>query len=469
MYNRDAMAELKETLGNLSSVMDRLVDVVAKDETSKGIMDLLKEKAGTGKENKGAPPTSSDRVDTIYPTVARRGTGTGGRTTSGEVDLNYWQMSRLRTAFQALTGDMGAFQRTVLNTIVWANKASRVNAPGTAAEVMQQQATSSPIKNYKQAETWLMDKLIKEKGLGQGVKEFLDKTTPSGDKMLELLRAGVPVTMAEKMAQRQMREGIIKEAQEATRIPTPKAGAASAARAAASTAGQLLPTQFGGAGGTGGTVPPGIGGGIRGFPSGSAASFRLMSWGGMASLGAGLVIGSAPAVLGVFADNRKEAIIAATRLRYGSLSPEIATGLAQYDVAKLQLDIKTAAKIAPSFTSLLETAKEFDKSMEPFYTGLKKIGNWLEKGLMETVIGVNKVLDFVGGIVNPFNWFGPGQIPEPTWLDTGINAILGGVLGGAGKTSEKSRLDNITMQTPAGSFALEIANHPLAAPRRFVP
>lgn len=487
MYNRDTQVEMKETLSHLVNVMDRLMEVVSKDETSKGIMDLLKEKSGSGKDHKDAGGVAGERADTIIPKVRQRSQATG----DNAFDLNFANMRRLNTAFRALEGDMGAFQRTVFNTVAWVNKAFRGGgATADAAAGAAETVMKSPIKTISQALQWHMDDLVKKHGFTQGLGKFYSNQTPAATDIAQLIAQGIPEKTAVKYLNQQWHRDLLKEAQTATAVPVTLGRAAAARQAISSQAGPgaggIGAGVTGGAGGGGGAGHGGVPGGPvpPGSPPGSSSFWsRFAASAGFAGT---VALGTAPAwplLIGAWGKAGAEKMRKEISEEYGPYSGTIANANATYLFKKKLLDMEYAPVLEKDFKTMTESEARFDRSMKPFYTGLEKIWMKIKTGAMDFASWTNEnIFDPIGNALNPFKRLGQDGGNIAAWkFDFAPQVpILGGILGGLGDAmnvwikqqqlaANANELDMRVAKTEPGTLALQIARTPIAPPRRFVP
>jgi hypothetical protein len=463
MYDRDKKVENAETLERLLIAMDRLIEVVSKEESSKAILDSLKDK---GAKDVKTVPTSDVRADDIK---INRPSSSSGRAGSGVADINYSTINRLNTAFRALQGDLGAFQKTLMNSVVWGNKAQALatKVAGYSAEQI------SPIKSYKQAERWFLDKHEKgEGGLAGAYKSLGDRLAPDGEKLFEFLKQGFDPKSAGKVLTQRNKEALIAEAQRATMGPVVKPGT------------------------------PGAGG--------AAAIIGGLDMGALARVAATVALGAAPIVLGKLIHAGALNQIEGNR-PYSMLNGQLATDYAQYDMNKLLTGMRYAKGISPSMKRLLENESEFQKTLEPIQVAGGSIVNTILSGgtkAINTLLSpVSKVASFYNKLSNRWKGIIDEGLEDASEGAT-AGAILGGIVGlvttrslkgtlqgaawgsliggAAGATygtvaeaiTERRRkeLDNI-MGDPndaakrgmIGKFALEILQVPVCPPRRFVP
>jgi len=295
----------------------------------------------------------------------------------------------------------------------------------------------SPIKSYKQAESWLIDKLVSQKGVGEGMKSFYSKTTPDADKLLDMIRSGVPMDHAAKHAQRFKQQEILKEVQAAT-TPRPVVTRTT-------------------------TITP------------ATTDYAMLS-----RMAATVAVAAAPMVLGKIAVRLTDNQIEETRRRFGVLSPEIATSLTQYGVSNLQRDLRIAPQVSRSFTNLVKDREALNKTLEPIEVFGENLKNRLLAGLTgladfllsipsmiakklnslekETSTVLGKNMPALLEAQNDIDRFGRG-IP-------GLGAVGQGVRAAMGFEMSKV-IDLVTEGTPAGRMALTIKRAQLAPPRRF--
>lgn len=433
MYDRDKKVENAETLERLLIAIERLTELVSKEESSKAILDSLKDK---GAKDVKTVPTSDVRADDIK---INRPSSSSGRAASGVADINYSTINRLNTAFRALQGDLGAFQKTLMNSVVWGNKAQALatKVAGYSAEQI------SPIKTYKQAERWYLDKMEKgEGGLAGAYKSLGDRLAPDGEKLFEFLKQGFDPKSAGKVLTQRNKEALIAEAQRAT---------------------------------TGPVVKPGTPG-----ASGAAAIMGGLDMGTLARVAGTVALAAAPLVMTKLAMAGTDGQIADTRSRFGTLNGSIATTLAHYDMSQLTNDLNMAPKISKSFKALLESREDFNKTLQPIdilaenvkntlLTGLNKLANVVMKPFSWVADALNKGGEEFDANQKKFEMLNEKDklAVKMGWMPLGWANVVANVDAQREKT--QAEMDDLTVKTPMGLLALEIKRTPICPPRRFVP
>lgn len=360
MYDRDKKAEMGEQLAALNSALDRLADVVAKDDTSKSILDVLKEKGGTGKEYKDVPLAAEDRANELHPVTRQKKRGIA----DVDTPLNYSTMNRLNNVFKALTGDLGAFQKTIMNSVVWGNKAAGLSRG--LAQVTPDMLNTSPIKNYKQAEKAFLDKAIAEKGLVEGYRSLGDRLAPSGEDLLKFLQAGFDPKDAGKVLTQRKKDELLKEMQEATRPRSPVPSSGPGARGAAAIAGGVDVAM-------------------------------------LARVAATTALIAAPMVAGKLIQAGALHQIETNR-PFAMLNPQLATNYALYDQEKLLSGMRYAKGISSSMANLFRSETEFQKTLEPFKVLGTKTTNAFLTGSLDIINSVTKpVSNFAKKLANGKN------------------------------------------------------------------
>jgi hypothetical protein len=119
VYKRDVQAESKESLVALLQGIDHLTEVVSKDATLVEVRDLLK---ASGVKEVKEIPKSDTKVDELIRMPRVRTAGSDGAATFGGFGgvMGY---ARFNNMMRALTGDLGAFQRVIFNTVGVAQRA----------------------------------------------------------------------------------------------------------------------------------------------------------------------------------------------------------------------------------------------------------------------------------------------------------------------------------------------------------
>lgn len=461
MYKRDAQVESKESLDRMAQGIEHLIEVVSKDETLKAVQDLLK---NVSLKDVKEIPKSDTRVDEIIrmPRVSGRA-GTDGAAVlgglggvgGGAFGMN---VGRVNTALRALEGNLGAFQRTILNTV---GMHQRVNVLSEQAATLAASAKSVRATAYRPAtddEIAAVMQAASAKGLGGDLilkaASMLGKTgvpsslqNPGGEKLLELVKSkdyGKVPTAAELRRADQM--------------------AASAARA-----------------------------------STQAAEMETL-----VKVGTRVALITAPIVAGKLIHAGAVGQIEANR-PLSMLSGDLATGYALYDVNRLMTNMKHAQGISKTMQGLLQSQSEFQKTLEPFKTFGTNVMNrfydvgttaldtvlkpfsWLANKLnqnnkLSTIVEEAAAYSLWGGIGGALiggitGFFAGGPVGALAGAAGGAvkGAAIGGLVGagvGTVKALTQDQVDKIKKEPwggMVGVFAQEIVQTKICPPQRFIP
>jgi len=436
MYNRDAVAEMKDVLGRLAESMDRLAEVHAKDRTGNGdankeLLEWLKKNGGSQKVDE--VPVSDARADDLKIKRTKETKGTE------EQSINYSTIRDVNAAFRALQGDLGGFQRTLVNAIKWGKDGQSYyeKIRGITPETMPR-----PVADTSKA-VEMIDKL----GTKEGLKAFFD---------LPYTGKGSPAAAA---------GGGVANQAAANRV------AAAVNNIGVNGKPMLVPP-----------IPPGYPGYNA---AGAAAATSMSQWATMATAAA---VAAAPMILSKLAIHTSDNVINETRSRFGNLDAKIATGLATYDLSRLMNNLEMAPKIADSFTKVLKSREELNKTLLPIETAASNVWNNIvtsfNKAANFLLTPVSQALSGGGkewGILNPKNFFigGPDVEKQMEALkkakDMNIfedsNFVNIGIRlrdRRLAMDKEQEVLDELASKTPPGGLALSIKRTPIAPPRRFV-
>jgi hypothetical protein len=383
MYKRDVQAESKESLVALLQGIDHLTEVVSKDSTLAEVRDLLK--SSGVKDVKEIPKSDAKVDDLIRMPRVRAGVGTDGAATFGGFGgvMGY---ARFNNMMRALTGDLGAFQRVIFNTVGIAQRAGvlagKAGSAATATlETPKVKTTYRPATDDEIAEAM---KTAAAKGL-------------SGAAMLQvaadLAKKGVPV----QGTAAQNAQNIVQNAQQAKGVT----GTAVVQRGTAT--------------------------------SGSAVA--TLDTAAMVKIGTTVALAAAPVVATKLLTSMTQGQIESKR-GFGMLDPTLAGAYTQYGFERLLLNMRHARGIAPGMEALIKGTTQLEKNLEPFQT----FGTNVKSRFLE--IGANVANTLIGGAANWMRqlneqggtlkqaleeagaWAGWGAIAGGT-----IGAIAGGILG----------------------------------------
>jgi len=360
MYQRDVAAENKETLERLVMALDELTRVVSKDDTSRTILDVLKEKGAKDVKEIPASDGQAEEIKTRYRSGG--GGGQAGGTRGAEFqDWNLTTLARLNQAFRALQGDLGAFQRTLVNAAHWGNQA--LNA-GRVAESVASTVTEAakPKPVYRKATDEEIEAAMKD-AASKGM---------SGMEMLKvaekLAKQGIEVTPEAGSVADRVSKGI-KET--ADKIATPTAKEESTQE----------PEKK--------DINDKIADGIR-----KVAKTLGVSTQTLANVAKAVSIISIPSVMGRLATGLSNWTIQETGQRFGRYSPEIASVSAQYEMSKVLRDMRIAPQISESAKDLITSKQGLDRTLEPIEILGKNLWNR----------SVTLLNDFTSAILTPVSW-----------------------------------------------------------------
>jgi len=484
MYDRDVKAENKETLDRLVQAIERLAEIHAKDRKgedngNKELLDWLKKNNGNKelldwlKKNNGNKelldwlkknndgratrevPTSDDRADVLRTTRGRI-SAAGGGTGIDELDAS---VSRINSMFRAMQGDMGGFQKSLVSSLKWGERASElakafVKAP---AEEFSQAEVS-----LKEAKKMLLNRVTTEKGGSEGMAEYFKQLSPDAER-IEFHRKWMPYDEAVKQATQEKEEELLKRVRAEPRKRNENNGLA---------------------------VPP---------PPGAEAA-NSVTGSQLAKIVTTTLIGARMATVGTIEYNR----------RFQNFDGVLATDYAMFEQGNLLRDMRHAKKIAPSVQKLLESETNFRDTMAP----LKELGsNFYNTALSGANRGIDILMTPISKLAKVINnssnrmkglW---DETVEGAATGSTIGSILGGVIGfamggvkgavrgaivggawgvgigaaegfGTELLTERRRkeLDRIigdpddkSKKGMIGTFANDLLSRPLAPPRKFIP
>lgn len=398
MYQRDVAAENKETLERLVMALDELTRVVSKDDTSRTILDVLKEKGAKDVKEIPASDGQAEEIKTRYRSGG--GGGQAGGTRGAEFqDWNLTTLARLNQAFRALQGDLGAFQRTLVNAAHWGNQA--LNA-GRVAESVASTVTEAA-----------KPKPVYRKATDEEIEAAMKDAASKGMSGMEMLK------VAEKLA----KQGI---------EVTPEAGdvANQVAQNIKTTAGQTVTPQ---AAGKVSDIVNEISvektdGLVKTIKTvGGTLGFSTQT---LAAAASSVALAAAPVVIAKFISSR--ALNQINELRpFQMLNSNIATSFAQYDVNRLMMNMRIGRGISASTASLLASQTEFDKTMEPIRVTGTNFTNSLITGGLNAVSNILTPINMLSDLISK------NKRDQQVW-DEALNAagqggvwgtLLGGIAG----------------------------------------
>lgn len=426
MYSRDKNVERAESLERIAALLDKLTEVVAKDETSKEILASLKEK---GAKDVEPAPVSGQRAEEIQSTYSKtRRQGEAGD------QLQFNHMRRLNDAFRALGGDMGAFQRTLVSTVNISKRTQDMfNTPGGLSATIE---TPMSLKAFK-------NKYIADMGA-----EYFNKVSPDREWLNKALGRGMDFNTA-------MREATDRVQSRFDREVSSKYGEYKDAFKATPRAVPLPPSS-----------QPGMG-----------------DISNVARIAAITAVVAAPIIMTKLAYASATAQIEGTRDRFGGFNPAIGTALAQYDLNSLTRDMRIAPQVSRTFREMVGSKMELDKVMEPIdilgenlKNRMSTIWNKMSSVLMTPVNWladkVNKGFDWLDGIGGEQQTIQDLQKKKDWDALAAHPAVIGMNPDQKAAMPEWFRqmvMDNITQSTPIGAFAISIQRADVVPPQRFVP
>lgn len=420
MYKRDAQAESKESLVALLQSIDHLTEIVSTEKTLADVRDLLK--ASGVKDVKEVPKSDARLDELIRMPRTRTGVGTDGAATFGSFGgvMGY---ARFNNLMRALTGDLGAFQRTIFQTIGVANRANvlaeRARALGTGIpDSLKVKTSYRPATDDEIAEAM---KAASAKGL-------------SGDQMMkvaaDLAKKGVPVES----------------------VATQKA--------------QEIVTQTRQGGGKGGPAGNGI---ITRFANKVTDVAQGMDMATLVRVGTTVAVAAAPLVAAKLIHSSTLAQIESKR-PLSMLNADLAASYGTFGYKRLMTEMEHAKNISTSMKGLLESEGDFEKTLEP----IKSLGTNLKNNLLslgtDLLNGITMPFSKVAGMFNEWsNKFANAGLQEKLWstFDLPFGPPVFGDLGK--RIDEEMKKQKKEDASPLTLFATSISNTPVCPPQRFVP
>ncbi len=247
-------------------------------------------------------------------------------------------------------------------------------SPATPTKPNLPDGMYSPIKTAAQADKWLFDKMVAEHGLGQGAAKYMEKTTPSGEDLLALIQNGVPMNMAGKFAQQQMRDNILQVAQRATAVPVapkpPKPPKMSAWQRAKPRIAK-------------GVFYGGVTGGLRGAVRGGIVGAGLNLFTNPAVIASGVAL-AMPKIMAMSAEYTDRQVD--VNRRYAGFAPETMNALVNYDVNSMFRNMELAKSTSKTAVNLINTQNELRDAMMPF----SKFSLDLDNTISTAIAGMGK-------------------------------------------------------------------------------
>lgn len=424
MYQRDKNVEKAESLERLLIALDRLTEVVAKDETSKEILASLKDK---GAKDVKEVPSSDVRADEIrysrMPSTSR-----GPSEAAGE-EFNFTTVRRLNDAFKALGGDVGAFQRTLVTASQSGQRLKAIFDNPNLADKASGGETPMSLKAFR-------DKYIGDMGPGA----YMNKMQPDMAWVKQAVSSGTLFNDAMKEANNRSKDRFSNEVMLAHMDYKEKL--------------RNQPIRPG---------QPGSGG--------RAAILEGQDISSLARIASVTAIAAAPLVLGRLVQAGAMAQIEGSR-PFGMLNGNVATDFAMYDVNRMMGNMRVAKGISPSLSKLLESETDFQKTMEPIRTMGNNIANTM---LAAGVDLLNTVMKPVSWLSDALNKLPKGHDKSPTDIFTDWFVGTLGRPWGKMKQDDIDKMNELNKRNPdrakgiIDAFAREIEKQPICPPRRFVP
>jgi hypothetical protein len=382
MYDRDVKAENKEQLDRLVQAIERLAEIHAKDRkgedgSNKELLDWLK-RNGNDRGVKEVP-ASDDRAEVLKTT--RRGGSAGG---DGAQELDFQTINRINSAFRALQGDLGGFQRTISSAVTWGERASKV-----AASLSQVTAEFDPSKTtLKQAKSDLLSQLTGERGGSAGLAEYFKQLSPDTDR-IEYHRQHMPYDEAVKQATREKEEALLKRAR--SKLVEKKED-------------------------NGLLVPP---------PPGSSAGMDVAS---LAKIATTVALTAAPIVAGKMIHSLATSTIEGNR-PFQMLNANLATDYAMFEQGNLLTNMRYARNISPAIQQLLQSESAFKSTLEPIRSLGTSMSSSLLSGAVDAFDLLTKPISAVAKAINSADNT-TKALQEEAGRGAGLGSALGAILGG---------------------------------------
>lgn len=432
MYHRDKNVEKAESLERILIALDRLTEVVSKEETQKEILASLKEK---GAKDVRDVPTANDRADEIQYSRTRTPRQSGNEE-QGE-PLNFGTMRRLNDAFKALQGDVGGFQRTLVTAINGGQKLKSImDNPNLSAKAFSGEGAMTA--------TAFRKKYIADLRPGEYMNRLTPDMTWMHNRLTAMEKSGLNIQPGGSVYKDALenarlrsqdkfdREVEAKYAKYKDNLPRPQQGLPALAASE----------------------------GVAGISTLTLARAAVTVAAVAAPIVAGKMIHSA--ALSQIEGNRP----------FAMLNGQLATGYAMYDYNKLMGNMRVAQGISPSMQSLLKSETEFSKTLEPMRVATNNLTN---KALKAGLDAMNTVLKPISAIVDYANKTPP--LPELEWYEKLANVTM--MLMGKPApfdrkvwTEEDVKKFNDAAKAvkgPIQMFADEIGAQPVCPAQRFVP
>ena len=222
----------------------------------------------------------------------------------------------------------------------------------------------SPIKTAAQADKWLFDKLVAEHGLGQGASKYIEQTTPSGDDLLALINAGVPMNMAGKFAQQRMSQNIAGGTASNSSASYPQASQAFASSQVPKYTWKHRVAR--------GVFLGGTTGGLRGAMRGAITGAGLNLFTNPVAVGAALAL-AMPKIMSLTADTVERQLD--TNRPFAAFAPATTFALAQYDVNTLFRNMELAQATSGTAVNLIRQQDATRQAMQPYEIATQNLAN----------------------------------------------------------------------------------------------
>lgn len=393
MYGRDKNVEKSETLERLLAALDKLTEVVAKDETSKEILASLKDKGAVAVKETPAADVRADEIRYARTPSSIRGRGGNGDGTGDDGDgFNLSTMRRLNDAFKALGGDVGAFQRTLVTATGAGTRLKAIlDDPNLAAKAMGGGGSAAmSLKDFR------------SKYIGDlGVNAYMNKTQPDMAWVNQAVSRGILYNDAIKQANERANEKFEAEVKDKYSSYKNQLGNSNSPL----------------------NLPRGNQPGARGVTA-------IMEGEGLATItriAATVAVGAAPIVLGKLVHQGAIAQIESHR-PFSHINPQMAADFAMYDVNKMMGNMRVARGLSPSLRGLMESETALSQTLEPMRV---MGGNVWNKFLEGNTDVVNAILSPASKISEVLQATSKSQamLQEGSKM-AGTGSIIGGILGG---------------------------------------